>query len=635
MGASVVGAGTRTAGRAAVRGLLLVAAALLVGTAPASAAVVINEVESDGVADFVEVTNTGASVDLSGYVVKDSNNVNAYTVPGGTTLAPGGFYVAYVDSGPGAFGLGSSDAARLFAPGDLNNPIDSYTWTAHAAATYGRCPDGTGAITWTTAATPGAANSCPAAAAAWPGDAGVALADDVGVFGSNLSGLAYQPSGTAARGVLWAVRNNPSTLFRLVYNGTKWTPDTANGWGAGKTLVFPNGSGVPDAEGVTLAGGDANAVFVSIERNDDGANSSTSRPGVLRFDVTGAGATLTATREWNLTADLPGLPANAGLEAIAWVPDSLLVSKGFRDEATGTTYTPATYADHGSGLFFVGVEQDGRIIAYALNQVTGAYTRVAAITSGFPSIMDLSYDAETTHLWAVCDDTCEGRTATLDVAPGGAFAVSATYARPGAAANLNNEGFAITPQAECSGGLKPVFWSDDSNTAGHALRTGAVACTDLVVAPPGGGGGGGGGAGSGSGSGAGSGSGSGTPLPGPGAGTPAVDRTPPSLTLALRLTRTGTYAIRRSGRFAVTLTLGERADLTLTATARRSSRTRARTILSTTTRRGIAAGKRTLTLTVSKRVRTALRKGETITLTVVARDAAKNATTRRASAKVR
>ena len=38
--------------------------------------------------------------------------------------------------------------------------------------------------------------------------------------------------------------------------------------------------------------------------------------------------------------------------------------------------------------------------------------------------------------------------------------------------NLNNEGFAIAPQSECVDGHKPVFWSDDNNTDGHALRSG-------------------------------------------------------------------------------------------------------------------------------------------------------------------
>ena len=64
---------------------------------------------------------------------------------------------------------------------------------------------------------------------AWPGSASVATADDANVFGQNLSGLVYQASGTSARGVLWAVQNGPSKLYRLIYDGTKWTPDPANG----------------------------------------------------------------------------------------------------------------------------------------------------------------------------------------------------------------------------------------------------------------------------------------------------------------------------------------------------------------------------------------------------------------------
>jgi len=34
--------------------------------------------------------------------------------------------------------------------------------------------------------------------------------------------------------VLWGARNGPGTLFRLIFNGTNWVPDTANGWSAGK-----------------------------------------------------------------------------------------------------------------------------------------------------------------------------------------------------------------------------------------------------------------------------------------------------------------------------------------------------------------------------------------------------------------
>jgi hypothetical protein len=324
----------------------------------------------------------------------------------------------------------------------------------------------------------------------WPGGSAVATADGVNVFGTNLSGLAYQPSGSGSPGVLWAVRNGPSTLYRLVYDGTKWTPDTANGWSAGKPLRYPDGTGDPDAEGVTLVGGDpANGIFVATERNNS-ANS-VSRPAVLRFDVSSPATTLTATGDWNLTADLPSLGPNLGAEAVVWMSDAFLVAKGFKDERTGAAYDPASYADHGTGLFFVGIEQNGTIYAYALNQTTGTYTRVATIASGFAAVMDLEFEPESGHLWAVCDDTCNGRTATLDIAQtgvnAGRFVVTNTYERPSGMANLNNEGFAITPQQECVAGRKPVFWSDDNNTDSHALRTGTLNCTVLqtiAFAPP-------------------------------------------------------------------------------------------------------------------------------------------------------
>ena len=78
--------------------------------------------------------------------------------------------------------------------------------------------------------------------------------------------------------------------------------------------------------------------------------------------------------------------------------------------------------------------------------------------------MELTYEPETAHLWAICDDSCDGRTATLDVAATGRFVVTNTFERPTGMPNLNNEGFAIAPQAECVNGRKPVFWADDSNT---------------------------------------------------------------------------------------------------------------------------------------------------------------------------
>lgn len=66
---------------------------------------------------------------------------------------------------------------------------------------------------------------------AWPGNSTVVTSDASNAFGSNLSGLTYE----SAVGVLWAVQNNPSKIFRLVHSGSIWTHSTSNGWSAGKT----------------------------------------------------------------------------------------------------------------------------------------------------------------------------------------------------------------------------------------------------------------------------------------------------------------------------------------------------------------------------------------------------------------
>jgi len=453
----------------------------------------INEVESDGgtPGDWIELVNNGTTaVDLSGYVLRDNSDSHTFTIPTGSSIAAGGYLTEDVDVS-GGFGLGAADSARLFAP-DGTTLIDSYTWTTHATTTYGRCPNGTGDFATTAAATKNAPNACVGqiSTAVWPGGTTIKTADDANVLGGNLSGLMYQASGTSAPGVLWAVKNGPSTLYRLVWNGTNWTPDTTNGWGAGKALHYTDGTGDPDAEGVTFTSAGPNAgIYVSTERNNSA--SSISRPAVLRFDPTETGTSLTATADWNLTSDLPVVGPNLGLEAVTWVADSYLVKNGFRDEKTKAAYDPAAYPGHGDGLFFTGLEANGSIYAYALT-ASGAFTRVATIVSGMTGVMDLQFDAETQKVWAVCDDTCNGQVETLSIAKSGAsagsFLVDAAYARPADMPNINNEGFAIAPQAECVNGLKPVFWSDDTNDDGHALRSGTIDCT--MDSTPGGGNGG-------------------------------------------------------------------------------------------------------------------------------------------------
>jgi hypothetical protein len=299
------------------------------------------------------------------------------------------------------------------------------------------------------------------AASTWPGGSAVAVADGSNVFGTNLSGLSFQ-SAT----VVWAVKNGPGTIYKVVPNGSIWQPSPSSG----KPLHYSNGEGDPDAEGVVST---PDGLVVSTER--DNSNDNESMLKVLRFDPDSTASSLNATAEWDLTSDLPDVDPNGGLEAISWIPDTFLTAHAFRDEHTGAAYNPATYANHGTGLYFVGLEDNATIYAYALNQTSTSYTRVATITTGFSGLMDLEFDPSTGHLWAECDNTCSGQTKTLDLNTQGKFAVTATYSRPSGMSNLNNEGFALSPT--CTSGRKAVLWSDDGNTSKHALRTGTLNCT--------------------------------------------------------------------------------------------------------------------------------------------------------------
>jgi lamin tail-like protein len=440
-------------------------------TAPAHAVdgdVKVNEVATSGgiPGDWIELVNTGGtSVDLSTYVLKDSNNGNTFTIPNGTTI-PGGGYLAFdVDA---SFGLSSNDEARLFKP-DGTTLIDGVAWVTAPSTTWSRCPEGAGALSDTEVGTKGLPNAC-APATAWPGGAAVSpVASGAGLSAGtgDVSGLAYEGSGTTAPGTMWIVDNGLGLLYKTTSSGGTWAPTAS--W----NLNYPGGSGTPDAEGVTITdAGSAGGVYVAAER--DGAGGS--RPAILRFAPSGAGGALNATNDWNLTTDLPGLGANEGPEAVAWVPDSYLTAKGFKKDG-GATYNPADFPNHGDGLFFVGIEQTGQIIGYALNHATNGFTRVSTTSRVMSSVMDLVFDPERQVLWAECDNNCGGRTVSLDVV-GGVFAPTVTYERPtGQVTNLNNEGFTIASRTECVGGFKPVFWVDDDNTTGNPLSTGTISCT--------------------------------------------------------------------------------------------------------------------------------------------------------------
>lgn len=437
--------------------------------------VAINEVESNGGApdDWIELVNrSNAPVSVAGLVVTDSEvTKNRYTIPAGTEIAAKGYLV--LDKSAFGFGLGGTDAVHLLGA-DGTTELDATSWTAHASATWGRCPDTSGAFAETAASAKGTANSCGADAApaeVWPGGASVRVLDAKNEYpDANLSGLDY------ADGGLWAVENGRGRLHRLVPQGDAWV--TASGWTDGKALHYPNGSGRVDAEAVAAVG---DAVYVGSERDND--DSKVSRPAVLRYEPTSSASELVATAEWNLAADFPGLGANAGIEGLTWVPDAWLIAHGFVDPTTAKPYDPTRYPAHGDGLFFVGVEGTAKVYAYALS-ASGGFTRVATIDTPFAVVAEVQFDRGL--LWIACDDACDGRIATYDIAAtgtpqAGSFQSTHVYARPAQTANIANEGFAIGDT--CVDGAVSTFYADDARTDGFSLRSGTLACTGTTPTP--------------------------------------------------------------------------------------------------------------------------------------------------------
>jgi hypothetical protein len=274
--------------------------------------------------------------------------------------------------------------------------------------------------------------------------------------------------------VLWGIQNDPSVLYRLIWNGTTWNGVTDDNWTSGKTIHYPGGAGHPDSEGLTRAEWSSPAIYVSAERDNDNGN--VSRLSVLRYDTSVTGSTdLTATHEWNLTSDLPTSGGNLGLEAIAWVPDSFLTANGFIDDSVNAAYDPSRYPNHGTGLFFVGLESNGMIYGYALDHSAGTFQKIASVPSGHASIMSLDFDRDVGNLWAYCDNTCANQASVLRVA-GGHFVVQYLYDHPASLPNSNFEGITIAPESECTQGKKSFFWADDDAYGGHAIYRGTIPC---------------------------------------------------------------------------------------------------------------------------------------------------------------
>ncbi|MEE6297320.1 lamin tail domain-containing protein [Georgenia wangjunii] len=440
----------------------------------------LNEIESSDAeaGDWVELVNpTAAAVDLGGLVLQDSDDSHSYTIPAGATLAAGGYHV--VEEADLGFGLGGEDAVRL-VDADGETVVDEHAWTAHASATYGRCPDGVGTMTQTDEPTKGAANLCPGEARVlpWLGGQTTRVLDAEPMFGGDSSGLDFQWDGDS--GVLWAIDNGTGTLVKLDVDATGAVVP-ASGWEDGRRVRYAKDAGDPaaagpDTEGVTVAGD--GTLYVAAER--DNADKGTNWNVVLRVDPAVAGTDLVAVAQWDLTGSLPDVSANTGIEAVEWVPDTALAGL-LVDAGTGEPYDPADHPGHGDGLFFVAVEDNGGVYAYALGE-DGSATQVAAIDPQLGGVMGLDHDTVRGVLWAMCDDGCDGMHAQITL--NGTGTPDVVHVEPPATLpNLNHEGFATATADLCVAGVRPAWWFADGEEPA-ALRTGTLPCDELPTDEP-------------------------------------------------------------------------------------------------------------------------------------------------------
>lgn len=437
--------------------------------------IVLNEVESSGdpVSDWVELANTDTvnPVDVSGWTIRDGDPTNpTITLPAGTEIESGGYLGIRTDSPEDVFGLGSTD--RVTVRDQTGAVIDTFGWSGgHAPTTFGRCPDMTGAFGVTARSTFATMNACDVVEAPqgqpWPFGQSVVDAIARDTFGDDTSGLDLGADGT-----LYVVNNGLGEVYAMSATDGVYAVDRT--W----SVTYPDGTGQPDSEGVSVAGD--GSLLLATERND--AASAVSRPSVLRI-VPGADGTTTATQEWNLAGITGPIGANGGPEAVEWISDEDAVRLGVVG-ADGQPYDPAAFGPHLGGIAAVAVESTGLIHLVVLEE-DGTATLLQTTQPGdvAPFVMSLDWRAGGNELWGLCDDVC-GNTSAQYAFVDGVLGVQGEFEPPAAMdPTFTNEGMVIQWCDANPDAVPTVLWASDSAHGGISLR--AAPGGDCVAVGPG------------------------------------------------------------------------------------------------------------------------------------------------------
>lgn len=429
--------------------------------------VVLNEIQSNdpnGGNDWIELANpTGEALDISGIVIRDDDDSHEYVISEGTTIPANGFLI--IDDL--SFGLGSDDSVRLFEDGRL---IASATWTGHTNPTWGLYPDVNGTeYRNTLEATPGAANRFAGVPEViqWPGADEITVFDTESTFLEDSSGLDF------FNGRLYAV-DNGTGKFWILDVAADGTLSFADGFEEGKRIRFQKDAGNPDAagpdaEGITVDG--SGLVYIASERDNSakGVNYNT----ILMVDPQAEGSDLIALKEWDLTASLPQVSANMGIEAVEWISNA--AAGKLLDQNTGSAFDPAVYPNAtADGVFLVALEDNGHVYAYVLNE-DGSAIQIADLDPGLGGAMALDYDTYENALWVVADNGYGNRAAKITL--NGTSDPEIVHILPpaGLDTSANNEGFAIADASRTVNGQRPVYRFQDGVTSG-ALTIGSLNC---------------------------------------------------------------------------------------------------------------------------------------------------------------
>ena len=214
-------------------------------------------------------------------------------------------------------------------------------------------------------------------------------------------------------------------------------------------------------------------VYLASERDNSakGVNYNT----ILMVNPNESGTRLVAQKQWDLTATLPQVSANMGIEAVEWVANGDVAGKPI-DQNTGNAFDAAKYPNAvADGVFFAALEDNGHVYAYVLNK-DETVVQIADIDAKLGGAMALDYDTYEDVLWVAADDGYGNRMARITL--NGTSNPNVVHVQPAAGVNTsaNNEGFAIAGAEYTVSGQRPVYRSCDGVTSG-ALTIGSMSCS--------------------------------------------------------------------------------------------------------------------------------------------------------------